>query len=155
MKFNLLGLRLIVTLVGDGTILLLDRSPQQNKPFCRPSEDERRPRSPEKPRDYTSPSRKTQQPAVGRPSRPEEKSVTFSREPDEEPTRAKEAQKPGKPDRAADKPDKPRRPRQDDKPIRGDQIPDEGTLYPGTSVPDVLSKVPLKEQCICELCTCG
>lgn len=152
MKFNLLGLRLIVTLVGDGMNAPLGPFATAKLPFCRPSEDERRPRSP---RDYTSPSRKTQQPAVGRPSRSEEKSVTFSRKPDEEPTRAKETQKPGKPDRAADKSDKPRRPRQDDKPIRGDQIPDEGTLYPGTSVPDVLSKVPLKEQCICELCTCG
>jgi len=79
-----------------------------------------RPKSPEKLRDYTSPTRKPQ-PAAGKPSQP------------------------------AEKPEKPMRPEQDDKPQQGDEIPDEGPK----PIPDILSKIPLKEQCICELCTCG
>ncbi|KAM0735611.1 hypothetical protein ACS0PU_010759 [Formica fusca] len=106
------------------------RPPQHEKSPQRPAEDDRptkvRPKSPEKLRDYTSPTRKPQ-PAAGKPSWP------------------------------AEKPGKPTRPEQDDKPKRGDQIPDsldEDADGP-RPIPDILSKIPLKEQCICELCTCG
>lgn len=43
------------------------------------------------------------------------------------------------------------------KPRRGDQSPDsldKEDISP-QKVPDVIAKIPLKEQCICELCTCG
>jgi len=117
--------------------------------FHRPSEV--RPKSPEKFRDHTSPTRKPQ-PAAGKPSRPEEKLVP-SRKPDKE----SELTKP-KSNQLAEKPEKPKRSEQD-KPKRGDQSPDsldEDVVYPKlVPVPDILSKIPLKEQCICELCTCG
>ncbi|KYN06803.1 hypothetical protein ALC62_02186 [Cyphomyrmex costatus] len=123
-----------------------ERSPQRpvdGRPF------EIRPKSPEKRRDHTSPVRKPQ-PAAGKPSRPEEKPVA-SRKSDKE-------SEPSKPklSRLAEKPERPKKLEQD-KPKRGDQSPDSlDEDYPkSVPVPDVLSKIPLKEQCICELCTCG
>lgn len=65
---------------------------------------------------------------------------------------------PGKPRPAAGKPsripDKDKSPEK--KPKRGDQSPDslDGDTRPKRPV-DVLKQIPLKEQCICELCTCG
>lgn len=122
----------------------------------RPSEV--RPKSPEKFRDYTSPTRK---PAAGKPSRPEERPIA-PRKPDKEsgptkPTEKKPAPEP-KSNRFTDRFEKPKKPEQD-KPKRGDQSPDsldEDVVYPKSMpVPEILSKIPLKEQCICELCTCG
>ncbi|EZA48960.1 hypothetical protein X777_12406 [Ooceraea biroi] len=131
-----------------------ERSPQQRTEYGRPSEV--RPKSPEKLRDYTSPTRKPQ-PAAGKPSRPEEKSIA-PRKSDEEPRVPKE-QKPatGKLSRPAEK---PKRPQQDHgKSKRGDQIPDsideDTDHYRSVPKPAVLSTILLKEQCICELCTCG
>lgn len=119
----------------------------------RPSEV--RPKSPEKSRDYTSPTRKPQ-PAAGKPSRPEEK-FAAPRRPDKESAPTKPVEKKPEPkfSRFAEKPKKS----EQDKPKRGDQSPDsldEDVIYPkSVPVPDVLSKIPLKEQCICQLCTCG
>ncbi|XP_011864756.1 PREDICTED: uncharacterized protein LOC105560330 [Vollenhovia emeryi] len=133
-----------------------ERSPQQPAEHGRPSEV--RPKSPEKSRDYTSPTRKPQ-PAAGKPSRPEER-PTAPRKPDKEsgptkPTEKRPAAEP-KSSRFPEKFEKPKRSEQD-KPKRGGQSPDsleEDVVYP-RSEPDILSKIPLKEQCICELCTCG
>lgn len=126
-----------------------------------------RTQSPEKPRDYVSTARPI--PAAGKPSRPEER-PTPGREPRPEDATSVPG-KPGRPDEkpkvpekpeyrpAAGKPsrpeEKPRKP--EEKPKRGDQTPDsldEDDVQPG-KIPDILSKIPLKEQCICELCTCG
>lgn len=68
----------------------------------------------------------------------------------------------GKPSRAPETQEKPKV--TEKKPRRGDQSPDSIDDYdadddnnkPKQSLPiDVLKKIPLKEQCICELCTCG
>lgn len=116
-----------------------------------------RPQSPGKPRDYVSPTRKPL-PAAGKPSRPEERPSKVVPRPDEsapsveKPARPDDRPAAGKPSRPEDKPWKP-----EEKPRRGDQTPDsldEDDVQP-TKLPDILSKIPLKEQCICELCTCG
>lgn len=136
---------------------------------------ETRPKSPEKPRDYVTPakslpaagkpSRKPEDkptPAAGKPSRkPEDKPTEKStpagkpgRKTDEKPTVEKSRPAAGKPSRS-DSPEKLKSPEK--KPHRGDQSPDslDGDK-PKTSAPvDVLKEIPLKEQCICELCTCG
>ncbi|XP_011699680.1 PREDICTED: titin [Wasmannia auropunctata] len=126
-----------------------EKSPQRPTEHGRPSEV--RPKSPEKFRDHVSPTRNPQ-PAAGKPSRPEEKPIA-SRKLDKESGPAKP-----KPSRLAEKPEKPKKSEQD-KPKRGDQSPDsldEDVVYPkSVPAPDVLPKIPLKEQCICELCTCG
>ncbi|KAL0102066.1 hypothetical protein PUN28_018543 [Cardiocondyla obscurior] len=120
-----------------------ERSPQRPTDHGRPSEI--RPKSPEKSRDYTSPTRK---PAAGKPSRPEERP---SRKPDKDSGPAKHTEK--RPH--AEMPKSIRF----EKPKSGDQSPDsldEDVTNPKPMpVPDVLSKIPLKEQCICEICTCG
>ncbi|XP_020289920.1 titin isoform X3 [Pseudomyrmex gracilis] len=123
-----------------------ERSPQRPVEHGRPSEV--RPKSPEKLRDYTSPTRKPQ-PAAGKPSRPEV--PVAPRKHEEQPTKPAA----GKPSRPTEKPEKSKGP--DVKPKRGDQSPDsldEDAVHP-EPIPDILSKIPLKEQCICELCTCG
>ncbi|KZC04400.1 hypothetical protein WN55_02762 [Dufourea novaeangliae] len=116
--------------------------PAAGKPSRPPQRDDSpkrtttRPQSPEKPRDYVSPTWKPL-PAAGKPSRPEERPA------------------PGKSSRPVETTGKPGHPA--DKPKRGDQTPDsldEDDAQPG-KLPDILSKIPLKEQCICELCTCG
>lgn len=119
-----------------------------------PRSSEIRPKSPEKSRDYISPTRKPQ-PAAGKPSRPEEKSAA-PRKPDKEfaPTKPMEKKPEPKSSRFAEKPKKS----EQDKPKRGDQSPDsldEDVYSKSVPVPNILTKIPLKEQCICELCTCG
>ncbi|KAG5317371.1 TXND2 protein, partial [Pseudoatta argentina] len=128
------------------------RPPQRGRSPQRPVDgrpSEIRSKSPEKLRDHTSPTRRPQ-PAAGKPSRPEEKPVAL-RKSDKEPEPAK-----SKPSRLAEL--EPKKLEQDI-PKRGDQSPDsleEDVVYPkSVLVPDILSKIPLKEQCICELCTCG
>lgn len=120
--------------------------------FRRPYES--RPKSSEKLRDY-APTKKPQ-PAAGKPSRPEEKSVAPKKF-DEGPNGTTRPTA-GKPSRTTEKPEKPKRPERDDKPKRGDQSPDslDEDVHPDRmTIPDIISKIPLKEQCICELCTCG
>lgn len=122
--------------------------------FRRPSWG--RPHSLEKPRDYVSPAGNPL-PVAGKPSRPEER-PTPGEAPRPEETAPKGPEKPterpaaGKPSRTEEKPKEP-----EDTPKRGDQTPDsldEDENRPG-KIPDILSNIPLKEQCICELCTCG
>ena len=117
------------------------------------------PQSPGKTRDYVSPTGKPS-PAAEKLSRTEERpdkvpradETTPSAEKPKRPEKSDERPAAGKPSRPEDKPRKP-----DDKPRRGDQSPDsleEDDVQLG-KLPDILSKIPLKEQCICELCTCG
>lgn len=117
------------------------RPPQREDTPQHPEDNQksRRPSSPEKPRDYVS---SVGRPAAGKPSRPAEKPST------------------GKPTGPEQKPAHGKLNRIEEKPKRGDQTPDSldgEDIRPG-KVPlpsDILSKIPLKEQCICELCTCG
>lgn len=66
---------------------------------------------------------------------------------------------PGKSERMEERPESPKKPVETEKPKRGDQSPDsldeDGVRSGPVPIPDILSKIPLKEQCICELCTCG
>lgn len=107
-------------------------------------------------------------PAAGKPSRPEERPGKVPRADETVPGASKPTQPdeqpkgPGKPDErpAAGKPSRPedKPERFDDKPKRGDQTPDsleEDDVQPEKLPNYILSKIPLKEQCICELCTCG
>ncbi|KOX69651.1 hypothetical protein WN51_04933 [Melipona quadrifasciata] len=99
-------------------------------------------------------------PAAGKPSRPPQREQRldcgYTGPSPQSPGKTRDYVSPTeKPSPAAEKPsrteERPGRPR------RRDQSPDsleEDDVQPG-KLPDILSKIPLKEQCICELCTCG
>lgn len=95
-----------------------------------------RPKSPEKTQDNVTPEKLIK--------KPNERSVS--------PEKNRPAA--GKPSRISERPDKKKTPEKNDKkPKQNDLSPDDA---PDKSLPvDVVKNIPPKEQCICELCTCG